>query len=586
MRRVMRLFRGANFGSWIRRISVIAFIAIFAAATPNLLAPEPPARAVPGGEPVDYSTNVSDPLNNHAYAPDNAAFRISGSGTWEAWLNPSSCANSCTYVGKSAGYVFRINSTGNFGWALRWPNDTWFWTDTPAKARFNTWQHVAWVKNGANLKLYVDGEQVYETNAVPATMLPGGEFSVQNRRDYVYEGFIGRMDEFRLWNVARTQDQIKSQMHTRASGTGLQVYYDFNDVGSGSLENQVPGAAAATNLRVLGDLSATDVKLVLQPTAENYKTTYVFPRTYITRDGGWRVPSGVTTVDLLAVGGGGGGGAGGSSGYAGGGGGGAEVLSTESVSVVPGSNMSVVVGQGGIGGQSDADRIRYHATSGQTTIFGSIDAIGGGRGGSYGGLFINQATGATTGTGRSTDPATGASGGGGALYQTSGAAGTAGLGNAGGGAPAVGVNSNYFSGGAGGGVLGAGTAGSGVNGFGGTGGPGIYSAATRTLQYYGAGGSAKGCKAAGGTAFGATAAGSDAIANTGSGGGGGGGGSGTSCVGNWPTNQAGGYGGTGVIAISFVFPQVSTASSFYYPFGPQTNVPLANVLAGGWEICY
>ena len=292
MRSLMRHFRGASFGSWVRRITIIAFIGLFAAATPNLLAPEPQAQAVPGGEPVDFSSNVSSPSNNYAWAPDAPALRMGTTATVEGWINPTSCSSgSCTWVGKVNNFLFRVNSNGTHGWAMMGTNLQWWWNDTNIRARMNEWQHVAWVKNGTILTLFVDGQQVYTINnasSVPNVLNAGTDFSIHNRRDSLTEGFVGRVDEVRVWNTARTQAEIQSQMHTRASGAGLAAYYDFNDAQSGSVENMAAGAAAGTNLRVLGSLGATDVKQVLNPTGGNYLTTFVFPRTYITRDGAWR----------------------------------------------------------------------------------------------------------------------------------------------------------------------------------------------------------------------------------------------------------------------------------------------------------
>lgn len=545
MRALLRHFRAPSVGAWIRRLTIITFIALFAAATPNLIQPEPQAVAVPGGEPVDFSSNVSNPWSNYAYASDHVGFRVSQTATWEGWINPSTCSGSCTWMGKAGGYLFRVNNNGTHGWAMMGPSGQWWWNDTNINARFGEWQHVAWTKEGSTLRLFIDGNQVFErfdTFHIPAAISAGQDFAVHNRRDSLSEAFSGRIDELRVWNVARTEAQIRAQMHTRPSGTGLQLYYDFNDADSGSLENLAPGATSATTLRVLGSLGATDVKTIIAPSAINAQTTYVFPRSYITREGGWRVPSGVHSVDAFVVGGGGGGGGGGSTGFAGGGGGGAQVLRQENFAVVPGQGLTVEVGMGGRGAQSVGDTITRIATSGQASALGNLSSTFGGAGGSGGGFAGAQSA---------LLPSAGASGGGGALYTTQGAAGISGLGHAGGGAPPGGTNGNWFSAGGGGGVLGPGLAATSGVGVGGRGGPGVLDSITGQLRFYAAGGSAKGCKGGGSTAEGATAPATNALANSGSGGGGGGGGGGTSCFSPWPTTQNGGNGGSGLVAVSF-----------------------------------
>ncbi len=576
MRTLMSRIRGAATGAWLRRITVAVFIGLFAAATPNLLTPEPQAVAVPGGEPVDYSTNTTS-ATNYAWSDDVSAHRVSQDATWEQWIYPTGRGGA--YIDKRSTYTFAIWG-GTHHWAI-WGNsgNNWTWINTGIPARFNEWQHVAWVKDSSVLKLYVDGQEVYTaTYAGIATLPARGTLSIQNRISNPTENFLGRIDEVRIWGKAKTQSEILADMHNRpVSTTGLQAYYDFNDLESGWVQNTAPGATADSHLRINGDLNPTDVKEIYPASANNRLTTYVFPRSYITRFGGWRVPSGVTSVEAFLVGGGGGGGGGGSTGYAGGGGGGAEVLRQQNFSVIPGQTLQVAVGQGGRAGRNSGDRITYPSTVGQATEFGSLEATFGGAGGNGGG------------SGTESLATTGASGGGGALYQT-GAAGISGKGFAGGDAPPT-ANAAQRAGGGGGGVLGLGgtATNSGTDaGKGGAGGPGAYAADTRTLNFYAAGGSAKGCKAFGTTQFGATPAIGNAAANSGSGGGGGGGGGGSGCISSWYSSQPGGWGGSGVIAVSFVVPTSdgTAAAPLYYPEGPQTNIPLATVLAGGWEVCY
>ena len=95
----------------------------------------------------------------------------------------------------------------------------------------------------------------------------------------------------------------------------------------------------------------------------------------------WTVPAGVTTAQILVVGGGGGGG--GSGGGAGGGG----VVYNASYTLTPGSAITYIVGAAGI----------KETTSGGTTYFNPttnlLSAIGGGRGGLYGGAGGNGACG-------------------------------------------------------------------------------------------------------------------------------------------------------------------------------------------------
>ncbi len=262
-----------------------------------------------------------------------------------------------------------------------------------------------------------------------------------------------------------------------------------------------------------------------------------------TNSGNFKVPSGVTEVDVLVVAGGGGGGG---SPLAGGGGAGGVVYES-GYSVTPGQNIGIVVGNGGNGNtgptaapwqQTDA---ALCGDNGENSSFGSIVAIGGGGGGRYQNLAAKD----------------GGSGGG-AGYLTTGASAeqpasaSGGDGNDGGDAAAA---PNYGSGG-GGGASEAGT--DGITTQGGDGGDGVYYGNIFGDQYgengYFAGGgggsvynstnSGSGGNGGGGDGGNTATAAQDAISNTGGGGGGA----------ERAHTGKGGDGGSGIVLIRYKHP--------------------------------
>jgi hypothetical protein len=176
----------------------------------------------------------------------------------------------------------------------------------------------------------------------------------------------------------------------------------------------------------------------------------------------WTTPIGVTSVEYLVVAGGGGGG----NGYdnAGGGGGAGGMVLTGTINVTPGQSYTITVGDGGIGGANA--RANNAGTDGENSVFGSITALGGGKGqGSRTGGVAGSAQVSNT-----TAPTGGAGSGGGNGGKGGGGAGGSGSSNSGttGGAGGSGVSSSisgtsvtYGAGGAG---ANAGTQNSGVNG--------------------------------------------------------------------------------------------------------------------------
>ena len=248
-----------------------------------------------------------------------------------------------------------------------------------------------------------------------------------------------------------------------------------------------------------------------------------------TRSGMWRVPAGITTVNILVIAGGGGGGGG----WQGGGGGAGGLIYQTGYAVTAGTWIQVIVGKGGYGSR------RYSLVqNGENSVFGTATAIGGGAGGAEANTASIQPY--------QSDPRSGGSGGGGSHGVPSGntfvGSGTAGQGNNGG----QGYSANPFVGGGGGGAGGVGSnATASVAGNGGAGRSITIMGITKTYCG-GGGGSLRGSGVSsggsgGGGAGNGTGAGYDAT-YYGSGGGAGGGNG---------TNPNGGTGFQGLVIVEY-----------------------------------
>jgi hypothetical protein len=96
--------------------------------------------------------------------------------------------------------------------------------------------HVAFTYSPANntSNIYVNGLLV-ETGAA-SRVFTGTGFGIANRTD---DGFYnGRMDEVRIWDIARTQAEILSTINDNLTGTedNLAAYYGFNEVGGALID--------------------------------------------------------------------------------------------------------------------------------------------------------------------------------------------------------------------------------------------------------------------------------------------------------------------------------------------------------------
>lgn len=108
------------------------------------------------------------------------------------------------------------------------------------------WHHVACVFNNGTLNIYIDG-------ILDATTSSGGTFGSGVTRygflgvgseSNIYNGatgpndyFNGEMDEFKIWNRALSQLEIRTNMTKHISGksNGLEAYYKFDDISNDTI---------------------------------------------------------------------------------------------------------------------------------------------------------------------------------------------------------------------------------------------------------------------------------------------------------------------------------------------------------------
>jgi hypothetical protein len=157
---------------------------------------------------------------------------ITNNITMEAWVNwdGTSTAEAVMYNGGTGGSGYGIiNYSGNIhilvGGVL---NMTSSFTLTA-----NTWTHLAAVCNGAgNWTLYVNGSPsslIPGSTAVPNT--PSGGFFV-GINDLAGWVFSGKIDQVKVWNVARSSAQVTSDMAISCSAgpqAGLLGFWRFDE---------------------------------------------------------------------------------------------------------------------------------------------------------------------------------------------------------------------------------------------------------------------------------------------------------------------------------------------------------------------
>jgi len=182
--------------------------------------------------------------NGFADIPASVSLELTDSFTFEAWIKPSDWgpvpnAGMGTIFSKGNTCIFLINNSNvtNDRTLVFWfYNDlsanTFFYTDSDM-IEINEWQYIAVTYASTGVcEMYIDGVNV------PVYGQLDGDFS-NNESMNVHLGnnsannkdFGGLMDEIRLWNTIRSENQILENMESYLSGdeNGLIGYWKANE---------------------------------------------------------------------------------------------------------------------------------------------------------------------------------------------------------------------------------------------------------------------------------------------------------------------------------------------------------------------
>ncbi len=174
-----------------------------------------------------------DGNDDYVTIPDSDLLDLTDAYTLECWIKLDS-------FNELAGIISKYHSNDSDGYLLRLSNSSDFpaysgldfdgMTTSNGVLSINKWYHIAAVKNGSVRKLYVNGVEqplsgtplTVKANSDPLTI--GVDYLPASRH------FNGTIDEVRIWNTARTQEQVQGNMYRNLSPTssGLVAYYKMD----------------------------------------------------------------------------------------------------------------------------------------------------------------------------------------------------------------------------------------------------------------------------------------------------------------------------------------------------------------------
>ncbi len=202
-----------------------------------------------------------DGIDDVVTIPNNAALNISNSISIEAWIKPSSGSNIQNVLSKSSqsqntGYIFprTDDNWANFNTYLH-IGGAWK-TTSYAYPNDGNFHHVAMTYDGANIKLYLDGNLVKTQPQTGALTTNTNNLALGNQPG-ISEFFKGTLDEVRIWNTTLTADQINARMNSELVGneTGLVLNYNFNQGISGGNNASITSESNLASTPLAGALS-------------------------------------------------------------------------------------------------------------------------------------------------------------------------------------------------------------------------------------------------------------------------------------------------------------------------------------------
>ncbi len=137
-------------------------------------------------------------------------------------------------AGNDVGYFLRANGNGHINWGFG--DGSWHEVKSESGIQLfelDTWNHVAGVYDGSSQKMFLNGNLVAVVNSLNAGISPTPEENLYIGSTPAFTNRVigASLAEIRIWNVARTDSEIKEFATKRITGdeTGLAGYWPINE---------------------------------------------------------------------------------------------------------------------------------------------------------------------------------------------------------------------------------------------------------------------------------------------------------------------------------------------------------------------
>lgn len=229
----------------------------------------------------EFGSSLSfDGVNDFVEIAHNAVFNLTTTYTLEAWCYFTSFSaypmivTKCTANGGTNNtFELRVSTLGivqilGYDTALKTVSSI-------VSLGLNTWYHLAVVKSGGTATLYVNGMAV-GTGAIGTTTTNTNPVYIGARNDAL-NWMGGRIQDVRIWNVARTQAQIQANRNLKIPPTtsGLVANYYLNE-GTGTTATDVVAGRNGTLFNFTGGYWGTSTSPIYNRVFKGFTQEYAF----------------------------------------------------------------------------------------------------------------------------------------------------------------------------------------------------------------------------------------------------------------------------------------------------------------------
>ncbi|NPD48264.1 LamG domain-containing protein [Lentimicrobium sp. S6] len=198
--------------------------------------------------PDDYVGNTLffDGIDDHSDFGNSSILDIENNLTIEAWIKADELNENRRILCKGDNYFFEwddeFESISGKGIQLKLPALNTGWWEFQYDMNYNQWYHIAFTYAASGeLKAFVNGYNV-RTESFQGDISSNTNHLILASNESE-SPFLGQVDELRIWNKVRSQQEIRANMCSTLSGLeqGLIGYWQFNEFQGDSLPDLVGG---------------------------------------------------------------------------------------------------------------------------------------------------------------------------------------------------------------------------------------------------------------------------------------------------------------------------------------------------------